>query len=156
MDNVNSQASIKPPAVPSDAEVASGTTRTDLIAYILELVSKGQVAGLNQESPTSLDITNLQTEVEALKTKVASLESKQAIHTDAAGVNGAVVTVPIPGAPIASNLYDVDMAFVGGSGAIPTGLRWSVVDGSKTTSEFQVRVEGDATAYSLHFTITPH
>ena len=154
MDNANSQAAIKAVSLPPDAETASGTSRSDLIAYILGLMEKSSVTGINAESPTSLDINRLQTDVSTLKTHMADEIRRTPIKVSAAGVNEAVVTVPLP-STLPSNLYTVDMAFVGGGGAVTSGIRWAVVDGSKTTSQFQVRVSGDATAYSLDFTVTP-
>lgn len=154
MDNTNSQATIKVPTLPSNAEAEMGTSKTDLVQYVLDLIAKSQITGLNEAGASSLDLNAINTKVTSLESDVAALNLRKPLKTTAAGVNSAVVTVPLP-VVLSSNLYDVNMVFVGGSGAMAAGLRWSVVSGSKTTSQFQVRIDGDATALGLDFTITP-
>lgn len=153
MDNANSQARIQVPQLPSNAEQQMGSTKTDLVKFILGLIAQSQITGLNEDGATDIEEENISNLISGLRTDVDALRDRAPRKLSAAGVSSAVVTIPID-PPLESNLYDVDMALVGGSGAIPT-IIWSVVNGSKTTTQFQVRIQGDATAYSLDFTVTP-
>jgi hypothetical protein len=154
MDNTNSQATINVPQLPSNVESLVGTSKTDLLNYVREMIAGSQISGINEAGPQSLDINAINSKITAVENDVAALNLRKPLKTSASGVNSAVVTVPLP-ETLDSNLYDVNMVFVGGSGAMAAGLRWSVVSGSKTTSQFQVRIDGDATALGLDFTITP-
>lgn len=153
MDNANSQVRIETPALPSNAEAQMGTSKTDFAQFILDLISRSQIKGINEQGAVSLEVSTLTKSVQTLEGKVSALEDRKPQKKSIAGTNGTLVTVPLE-TPLSSNLYDVSGVFSGGSGVLPD-IGWSVVAGSKTTSEFQVRFQGDATGYSLDLTITP-
>lgn len=153
MDNTNSQASIQVPEIPSNAESMMGTSKTDMLRYFLELVGKSQIKGINEEGAESLEINTLTKDVQVLKSQMEVLNARTPQKISVVGTNGTLVTVPLTTA-LSSNLYDVLGVFSGGSGPL-SDIGWSVVAGSKTTSEFQVRFQGDATAYTLDLTVTP-
>jgi hypothetical protein len=153
MDNTNSQATLNVPELPSNVEALVGTSKTDLLNYVREMISKSQITGINETGAVSMDISALTTKVTALEASNDKLVARTPIKISAAGVSSTVLTVPFAEA-LLSNLYDVNMVLVGGSGVLPD-IGWSVVSGSKTTTQFQVRIQGDATGYTLDFTVTP-
>lgn len=153
MDNTNSQVRIQAPELPSNAEAMMGTSKTDFANYILELIGRSQITGINEQGAVSLEVSTLTKSVQTLQTSVNALEARKPQKISISGTNGTLVTVPLTEV-LPSNLYDVAGVFSGGSGALPD-IGWSVVAGSKTVSEFQVRFQGDATAYTLDLTVTP-
>lgn len=151
MDNVNSLPTIKTVSVPSDAEAQAGTTITGLIKYILYLVEKSKIIGIDEENPLSGEIEALQKDMQVLKNDMAEEKRMGVFIVSVPGTTGGSFTVPLP-TELDSNIYQVDMSLSGPAGAIPTH-EWSVITGSKTKTQFQVQTTGNLTGYSLDFAI---
>lgn len=142
---------IKTPEVPSDAEAQAGTTITGLIKYILSLVEKSKIVGIDEEESASSDLTNLAKDVETLKADMAKEQRKGTIKKSIPGAPAGILTVPLP-IEVDTNNYDVDMVVVGANVAIPD-FAWIVLAGSKTTTQFQVKLSIDLSSFTLDFSI---
>lgn len=77
MDNVNSQPQIRVPNVPTNAEALAGSTKTQLIQYIMDLISKSVISGV---TPGVADVASLQTRVTLLEQELGAAQQTITEH----------------------------------------------------------------------------
>lgn len=146
MDNLFSQPTLKLPAIPDDFEATAGATRLDFAKALFKLLASATIEGINPTSPQSFDVSNLIQRIQVLE---ANHPPKMRAILKA-GVTDTTLVVGF--ADIGTSDYFVNVEFVTPDAGINT-VTWSVVDGSKTSNEVKVRIDGNASTYQIIITI---
>lgn len=152
MDNQNSRPSIVPPSVPADANSRAGTSKSDLIEYIFELLRGATITGIQSDQPTPYDLAALTNQVTAHEVEIDKIKDRTPRRVIVSGVNDGPQIVTFQ--DVGTTNYQVDASWVTPNvnfGAI----QWSIIDGSKLSSQVTLRIDGSAGAYMLEVTITP-
>lgn len=142
MDNQFSQPTIQTPEVPDDFEAKAGSTRKDFAVALFDLLKSAIILGIIPTSPQSYDLVSLIQRVDALESQAPP--KMRAIAK--VGVINATIDVAFP--DIGTTNYSVNVEFLTPDTNINT-VTWSVVDGSKATNQVRVRIDGDASTYSI-------
>lgn len=138
--------------MPLDIEAKSGTSKRDLILVIFSLLKQTRIEGINQDTPVNFDYTAVQNQIKEFNTRIDTLGRRQRVVT-LAGVNNQVLIVPFEKFEDGFTNYSVDVVFVAPDGNINT-CTWAIVEGTKTDSQVQIRIDGSASHYNLEITIT--
>lgn len=154
MENQTSQPALELPAIPSDFEARAGTSRTDFVSALFDLLASARITGIVSSTPTPYDLAAIVNDIAEIQAAItAGIKTIRRITVG--GVNNGEVTVPFQ--DIGTTNYQVDVAFVWTSGgAFPSGLNWAVVGGSKTATQVKIRCDGAAATFDLEVTITAH
>lgn len=152
MDNVNSQPAIIPPTVPGDFESKAGASKSDLARALFELLAGAKIAGIVLSEPSPFDLSSLAAQVETLQAAVDEILQRKIRRVVVAGIANGILIVPFQ--DIGSVNYQVDVAFVSPNTDLPDSLMWSIIEGSKATSQVALRINGNATSMDIEVTIT--
>lgn len=143
MDNSFSQPSLVTPIVPDNADALSGTTKRDLIVYIMSILQGAQITGITQSEPNPLDITQLASDLTALENRVEVTEERTFI------IRKFLTSVPndttqiITFADIGTTDYEINVIC---SPSVASEFpQWSLVGALKTSTGFRLRFTGMAT-----------
>lgn len=149
MDNLFSKPTLELPEVPPDFEKAAGITKTDFLRAVFALLGGTTIKGINIDEPTPYDLAALSATVESILSDFDRLdvEIRRAVLD---GVNNGAVIVPFQ--DIGTNNYQVDVAFLTPNINFDP-IQWSIVDGSKTTSQVTLRLDGRVGPFKIEVTI---
>lgn len=151
MNNDFSQVTIKVPTIPDDFEAKAGTSKTDLARAILDLIQNGsQLNGINLDTPQNFDLNQIQNQLDTLTTGVTAAKLQQRT-VSLSGIDSGLLTIPFD--DIGTTNYMVNAIVISTNTNINT-VTWSLIAGSKTSSQCQIRIDGDASPYTVEVQIT--
>lgn len=148
MDNAFSQAQLSLPPVPENFEAMAGSSKSDLVRAILNLLASAQITGINTDEPSSIDLGQLQNQIQSLQTQVTN-NAVTIIQVPMSGVPAGLVTVAFDS--VQTNVYSVDVAFI--TTGTTTAPAWSLISGSQQQNQCQIFIGGSST-WSIVVTIT--
>jgi len=94
MDNTSSAPTLVVPVVPSDFEAKCGTSKTDLVRAVLELLQGSKIAGITADAPSPYDLAAISSQLASVTADVASLNQRKIRRVIMQGVNNGLVVVP--------------------------------------------------------------
>jgi hypothetical protein len=150
MDNEFSAPSLVLPAVPSDFEKKCGTSKTDFVNAVFELLESAKIAGLEPSEPLPYDLAALSAQVETNTAAIAKLNLRTIRRQILAGVNNGLVVVPFQ--DIGTVNYSVGLAYVTPNINFDP-IQWSIVANSKQTNQVQLRLDGRSGTFQIEVTI---
>lgn len=138
-DNEFSQPSLIPPAIPDSFERDAGTSKTELVYAIFELLKRSQIVGITQSSPNPLDITQIASDLAALEARVTVDEAgiltyRKVIASIVDGVHD--ITFPT----MSGTDYQVQVTFI--SAVATDSGDWTII--SKTATSVRIKVLNSA------------
>jgi hypothetical protein len=152
MHNQNARPAIVPPVVPSNIETLVGTSKSDFVKAILDLVAQSTITGINQENPDSFDISSIQQTLEEQGEDIAALNARTPRRIIQDGVSNGIVVVPFP--DIGTINYQVSLAYVTPNVNFDP-IQWSIVENEKKTNQVMLRLDGRSGTFEIEVTITP-
>lgn len=151
MDNTNSAPLLELPTVPSDFEAKCGTTKTDLVKAIFQLLQGAKISGINSESPSPYDLAAITAQTESNSKAIATLEQRKIRRAILNGVSNGVVVVTFQ--DIGTENYEVELAYVTPNENFDP-IQWSIIENTKTSQQVQLRLDGRSGAFHIEVTIT--
>ena len=150
-DNEFSQPSLVLPSIPPDFEAKCGSSKTDLIAAVFQLLAGSKIAGVNPVNPTPYDLASLSAQVQGNTDAINNLQLRKIRRAILAGANNGVVVVPFQS--IGTTNYQVDLAYVTPNTNFDP-IQWSIVENSKQDAQVTLRLDGRSGAFDIEVTIT--
>lgn len=148
MDNPNALPQLILPEVPDDF---NGGVGVDFLRAAFRLLAGTQVVGGNFENAEPFDAAVIQQSIETIKeTLIDQKIAQRQVVMD--GLNNGEIIVPFQAMP--STNYDINWMFQIPAGNNPTAINVALVEGSKETFQFKVRIDGAGSPYKFIFTVT--
>lgn len=152
MDNLYSPITLVTPELPSNFEALAGTSKTDLIKAAFAILEQAKIEGVNPTQPTVIDIGQLASQIESLAADVAALMQVKPVAVTVSGVTNDIVIVVFP--DIGTDVYKVQAICRGANASFTANLM--IIDGTKKSNQFQMKVTGAASGYFIDVLIFPN
>lgn len=134
MENQTSQPSLQPPTIPPDW-CPTGTTADVFNDFLTKWITQTIVLGVSTVSPA--DLTAIQQELISLQNQINALQ--KFTRNGTAFVSSGDQTVSINFTAVTSTNYSITVLPVG-SGTETNPFSWCLIDGTKTTTGFSLRL----------------
>lgn len=151
MDNAFSQARLDVPVVPSDFESKAGSSKRDFAVALLLLLKGASIIGINPSEENNFDLGELANRISALEKAQDATKIRQRVVTMTGIANG-VLSFTFD--DMQTTDYTVNLCFITPNTGPAAALTWSLVANSKTGTQCDIYIKGDASAYQVELTVT--